>query len=521
MPKITLKTIQRLSLSTLLALFLVACSTSSNTTATTSDPVVSEPTTPDPTVPNPDPSTDPIPDPTPDPTLTPVPTPDPTTPDPTIPTPPVATDPIPLPVNLKTVSYTSSSDIFLNPERGWKIGLQIMQHWSFADLRSQGYTVVHGYIRLSDYKYSAISSTYLTQIRSKLDQIRAAGLKIVPRFYYAWNIGESDASLSRILSHITQLKSIFTDYQVIIMTVQAGFVGAWGEWHNSTNKLDDNGYNEQQIVNALLAAIPASRTLQLRYVNDIIRMYPTALSSTIAFNGGAQSRVGNYNDCFVSNFHDGGTWAWDGTARTTQQNYMAQTTKYVPQGGESCQVTPDPPSRPGCVSAQADLQRFHWSYISNTWYTNTLDRWKNEGCYNTIARRLGYRLRLVSAAVPDTLTVGGRLQMSFVVINDGYAAPINWRPTQIVLRNRTSKTNYSVSVSTDTRRWALGQNTTVNVDSALPSGLPAGTYDLYLNMPDAASGLSKRPEFSVRLANSSVWESTTGYNSLQASTIVK
>lgn len=54
------------------------------------------------------------------------------------------------------------------------------------------------------------------------------------------------------------------------LTVQAGFVGAWGEWHSSTNKLADNGYNEQQIVNALLVAVPANRTVQLRYVNDIV-----------------------------------------------------------------------------------------------------------------------------------------------------------------------------------------------------------------------------------------------------------
>ena len=41
-------------------------------------------------------------------------------------------------------------------------------------------------------------------------------------------------------------------------------------------------------------------------------------------------------------------------------------------------------------------------------------------------------------------------------------------------------------------------------------------YNLFLNLPDASATLSTRPEYSVRFANTDVWEATTGYNKLNA-----
>jgi hypothetical protein len=46
--------------------------------------------------------------------------------------------------------------------------------------------------------------------------------------------------------------------------------------------------------------------------------------------------------------------------------------------------------------------------------------------------------------------------------------------------------------------------------------MPAGSYALFLNMPDASEKLSQRPEYSIRLANENAWEAATGYNALNA-----
>jgi hypothetical protein len=49
----------------------------------------------------------------------------------------------------------------------------------------------------------------------------------------------------------------------------------------------------------------------------------------------------------------------------------------------------------------------------------------------------------------------------------------------------------------------------------LPPDLLPGNYALFLFLPDAAVGLSKRPEYAIQLANDQVWEASTGYNNLQ------
>ena len=50
--------------------------------------------------------------------------------------------------------------------------------------------------------------------------------------------------------------------------------------------------------------------------------------------------------------------------------------------------------------------------------------------------------------------------------------------------------------------------------------MPSGTYQLYLYMPDAYSRLASDPAYSVRMANTGVWESATGMNNLGATVTV-
>jgi regulator of RNase E activity RraA len=55
----------------------------------------------------------------------------------------------------------------------------------------------------------------------------------------------------------------------VIVWMEAGFIGAWGEWHSSTNGLDKSVEAKRQVVDALLDALPETRSVQLRYPGDI------------------------------------------------------------------------------------------------------------------------------------------------------------------------------------------------------------------------------------------------------------
>ena len=46
------------------------------------------------------------------------------------------------------------------------------------------------------------------------------------------------------------------------------------------------------------------------------------------------------------------------------------------------------------------------------------------------------------------------------------------------------------------------------------TGIPAGQYELLLKIEDHYNTLSDRPEYSIQLANTGIWESTKGLNKL-------
>jgi hypothetical protein len=152
-----------------------------------------------------------------------------------------------------------------------------------------------------------------------------------------------------------------------------------------------------------------------------------------------------------------------------------------------------------------------------------LQGWKNGGCYDEIARRFGYRFRLTKATLPTAAPVGSSQSLSLTITNDGFARPYNPRIVEVVLRNQTSKqvTRLRVRPAQDSRIWlpAPSETKTLSLPFTVPTTLSAGKYDLFLNLPDPEPLLYQHPEYSIRLANTNTWESTTGFNKLGILTI--
>ncbi len=422
------------------------------------------------------------------------------------------------PLSGRTVAYQGSNENFLNPERGFHVAFQLQEYNDYRLVRSGGWfnlpaSVVFVYVSLYEYRHSTIPQSYLDHLRSRLENARQAGVKLIIRHYYAFpgKAGLEDAPLDRVLQHIEQLRPLWHDFQDIILTMQAGFIGHWGEWHHSSNNLD-RPESEDRIVRALLAALPQSIPLQLRYLEDIERLFPQPLAASQAFNGSNQARIGHHNDCFLAGDNDAGTYSWNQWDR--QKAYLDRITRFVPVAGETCQVNFGQ-ARQSCSVALAELRRFNWQVISGTWYEPVLDRWRSEGCFNEIARRLGYRFRLVRAIIPEQLSRGGSFKLGLEIANDGFANPIRPRHVQIILRSRASGQVFRFPINTDPRLWEPDKTQALILDAILPGDLPAGEYEVLLHLPDPAPSLASRPEYAIRLANQNVWEATTGYNSLQ------
>ncbi|HEY0092104.1 MAG TPA: DUF4832 domain-containing protein, partial [Flavobacterium sp.] len=370
---------------------------------------------------------------------------------------------------------------------------------------------------LEDFVSSPISSSYLTNIQSDFAKVRNAGIKCIVRFAYSDdndNGAPQDATKAQILAHIAQLAPILQANADIIPVMQAGFIGAWGEWYYTDNfginPTQADYANRKDVVNALLAALPAGKMVQIRTPALKQKTYSatSALSLTQAFTNTSVARIGHHNDCFLASEDDYGTY----NNIATEYPYLEQETKYVPMGGETCALNAP---RSECSSAVSEMAKFHWSYLNLDYHPGVISEFEADNCFSTIENRLGYRFEMVSASFPQTANVNLPITFTLKIKNLGFATPYNSRTAYLVLRNTVTDAEFSVPLNTNPRFWNAGTSTNVNESVTLPSNIVAGTYKMYLHLPDSNPSIAHRPEYAIRMANDLTWDPVKGYNDLK------
>ncbi len=429
------------------------------------------------------------------------------------------------------VLYQPSTANFCNPERGLYVphikyfrygGLpEPSSAASLHGMRSAGKTLSFSEFYLHDFVYKDLSAAALGVIRSHLAAHREAGVKTVLRFAYSDSYADSahpwDAPLEQTLRHVEQLKPLLQEYADIIYVVQYGFVGSWGEGYYTDNygmepRTEADYWSRRQLMNALLEAVPENRQVAVRYPLYKRGILGMAVGDTItaetAFGPSQIARVAAFNDCFVSSANDVGTYFSE-----DDRMMWATETHYVSMGGETCAADP---AYCACDKTYTQLERYHWSYLNEAYHTGTHDIWRSGGCFDDIVRRLGYRLVLKGASFEGTFAAGESFTVRLALENVGFASLINPRPLQWVLENTADpKDRFVLPSPQDPRAWKGGHAYVFEESFTLPALRSGAHYKLGLALPDAASTLSDKPEFSVRFANEGVWDAASGVNILQ------
>jgi hypothetical protein len=443
-------------------------------------------------------------------------------------------------INGQTVTFTTSNALIPNPERGFyyhsetaplSANFTPLSASSMAALRNgrivngtsitTPITLVLRLYYIGDFINSNFTNSYLTNITNDFTAARTAGVKLILRFAYSNQNSTPpfNASKTQILSHISQLTPLLQANLDVIATVQMGFIGSWGENWTTTDlgipPLNATNWQDRKdIFDALLAAVPTDRMIQVR-VPQMKQKFADGINAPIT-SLAQNSRIGHHNDCFLYNYNDQGTYrnmSTDVADTTTFKAYLkTDVDRNVVVGGETCGGNY---LNANCLAnsgqAENELKRFRYSFLNSGYSAATLGLWTS--CLDVISQKLGYRFALVNATYPTTVTNGSDLNIGFLVRNDGFARPYNPRKAEFILRNVATNTRYYALVNTDPRQWEVDATTTVNESFCLNS-VPNGTYDLFLNLPDATSSLYNKPNYSIQLANDNVWESSTGYNKL-------
>ena len=418
--------------------------------------------------------------------------------------------------NLRSVTYSESDENFCNPERGFYADKYGDITPSFINsIKAEQITLIHKIYNLHQFTTSPLSQDFLNQVEADFNTAREGGVKVIPRFFYTDTQNGADAALDTILLHINQLAPVFKANADVIAFMDAGFIGAWGEWYYSSHGLN-NTADRRTVLFALLNALPTQIDVVVRTPNykRLIFNYNEPLDVDSAYSGSYRSRTGAHNDCFLANATDAGTYLWDDIEG--DKDYLNADNRFLPQSGETC----SPSEYSVCSNALIDLNRMHWSTLNIDYNETVLQGWIDNGCMPEIKKRLGYRFVLQHAEISDTIKPNGIFTLNFSVANVGFGNPFNPRGCEVILRNTATKEKYKLVTVIDPRFWFSEDSTTVEITGGIPSSMPEGNYEAFLFLPDTTSALHDRKDYAIRLANENVWEDSTGYNDLLASIII-
>lgn len=436
--------------------------------------------------------------------------------------------PAAIPANTTVVAYTASNKVLTNPYRGfYKLANSSASSPSpltapqVQNYRAQHVTQVHRIFYLDSFVSAPISDDFLNKIRSDLAVLRGAGMSAILRFAYTKNktLPYGDATKATVLSHIAQLKPVFTDYADVVKIVQAGFIGTYGEWYLTDHFAADPAnpgvltaadYQDRlDVVSALLSALPKDSYVQLRTPGFKNKLFgSTLLTASNAFLGDDVARVGFHNDCFLASDSDSGTFYSD-----AERNFMKAESQYAPVSGETCKVNAP---RTDCPTALAELAAYHWASINQLFDPDVIAAWKTQGCYSEIENKLGYRFVWQQAAFTQKTAQGHAFGAVLSVKNMGWSALFFKSTLSFILKHTGTGQEYKATSSADARRWLPSADVAYSVEQSLcvPSNAAVGLYDVFVQLaPDSAVDKAKN---AIEFGNTTAWDASTGYQHLGA-----
>ena len=471
-----------------------------------------------------------------------------------------------------------------NPERGWrietlfaeatgagvwgpahhlrgKVSPNYSEDWWILDAErygSHGLTLAQTYCYLDSFADKPISEQKLEHLQLSLNNLRKRGLKALLRFAYEKDMNQrSGPTLDIMLQHLDQLDPIIRANTDVIFVLQAGFVGAWGEWHSSTHGLEQDHAGLATFMEKFLVVLPANRMTQVRvpkYKRWVLDDSPISeyeiLDTQNAHTGSPKARIGFHNDGFLAGPTDGGTWPEAphyGSPGNPEFDMMTLESPYVPVDGELFWA--DQAGKVDGLAAAIQMRLHHYTSfslahsfseregkpfsiddwlhtplseeqvrearlpISGGYFQNTLGESVERTCFEYIRDHLGYRLELQHASIPEEAHVGETLAVQVELINRGFSTLHNPRPVFLALISEAGAVTEFPVPDADPRKWQPHQpgdpeflplTHRVDVRVHLPGDIEAGWYQVGLWLPDVAESIRLDARYAVRVANRDV-----------------
>src|SRR5690606_9207515 len=142
--------------------------------------------------------------------------------------------------------------------------------------------------------------------------------------------------------------------------------------------------------------------------------------------------------------------------------------------GETCAVS----DFTNCAFTIPEMERLHYTYLNRDYNHDVLD--ELAPCMDEIRRRLGYRLELVTAEVPDDVDPGEVFPFSVTLRNTGFAPIYRERPVYLRLMEGEEVVAEKLLSDVDLRRVLPSEEVVIDSTITAPSGATCGNLSLAL-----------------------------------------
>ena len=462
------------------------------------------------------------------------------------------------------ITYSESFDNFSNPERGFYKPTTTRPSGTTSyvpldpddvdDAITDGSSLIWRVFRLDDFKNelnpnsNAAFTIFKTNMAADFQIMRDKGVKCIIRFCYTndeptpLQPNLPDASMAVILAQIASLRSVTVANADVISSIEAGFIGSYGEWAYSGNFGNSGSLNATNIANRITvgrAIVGLNVTNGLTFNRKVAFRTPyyqqLILNTLPVLTTYTKGRISGHNDCFLYDINDNGTFT--SSPISLDQIFLAAQSGYNFTGGETCRNAIPNDSFYSRLNTINDMEKYHFNYLNGYPYVNPnvsgtspLVYWAtlpgdNGNFLEEVKRKLGYRFVLKTSSVTNNT-------LNIVLRNVGFANLFNARSIYLILKKNVSPfTEYSKLLLLDPNNAQL-KGEILFVTPLTGVGVPNGTYDLFLRYPDSNSALATDSRYSIRFANNQnyttttngvvtttinslpVWDPATGYNNL-------
>lgn len=380
-----------------------------------------------------------------------------------------------------------------------------------------------------------LDESFFSGIRGTLENCRNNGSTVGLRFRYDANgiSNPEPETFEKILDHIHQIADdgFLNDYEDIIMYVESGFVGAWGEQHSG--KFTSTEY-KARLLDELLKIVPESISVTVRTPNIICEwagIETDEIAEYITEIGSDAARIGLYNDGYMGSDTDLGTYI--NPTRKESVQFMKKQMTHAYYGGEFSGNIEFAQKYDTYLpqNSIAEMYDTHLSYInSNIWdlykeyiYTADLNiqncdnsAYYGETVYQFMRDHIGYRFVLRDSNLTSETKQGGDVTVNFKIENTGFANPIKSQNSEVILEKDGKYMICDTDI--DDREWFSTETVSEELNLKLPSDIETGDWNIYLKLT-AGKADAEDTKRTVQFANNNVYNSSLGANYLGTVTV--